>query len=116
MVSWIRNQEYFSSYSFSFEIERLFKGRIILQEQKQQQQKETAHKQKTPYKQQQEQKPQPYNSHCHAANLDRFCFDCGEKLISSKLIKQWELFRVSKITRSHSVQTPAWGLAPCDSR
>lgn len=35
---------------------------------------------KTPYKQQQ-QKTQPYSSHCHAANLDRFCFDCGEKLI-----------------------------------
>lgn len=105
MVSWIRNQAYFSFHLFLFEIETLFKGRIIWQEQKQQQQKETPHKQKTPYKQQQ--KTQLYNSHRHAANLDRFCFDCGEKLISSKLIEQWELFRVSKITRSYSVQTPA---------
>lgn len=41
MVSWIRNQEYFSFYSFWSEIETLFKGRIIWQEQKQKQQKET---------------------------------------------------------------------------
>jgi len=87
MVSRIRNQEYFSFYTFRFEIETLFKGGIIWQEQKQQQQQETPCKQKTPYKQQQL-KPQPYNWHCQAANLVRFCFDCGEKLILSKLMKQ----------------------------